>query len=497
VGTAKYFVAGQELELSGEDGQGKMIRAFGELIKHTYPNLKMLRSAQYSEAQIAEILTQAEQGLFGEETQLPEPQQEMLSFIQSNNRGGIRTTVKSLLQKFESKPYGWSFAAVLCTLAHLCGRAKVEVRESTNLLDDAELSRALRNTASHGNLILDPQVEFSQSQIRKVKEFYNDYFEKVAHATEVKALAKEVQEGFAEQAIELDKRLAQATQYPFLRALSPIVSELQELKSKPYTWFMSELTSQEDQWFDHKEKTIDPILKFMKGPNKDSFDEARKLLEDQKPNLEYVEGEEPQSLREALVEPSIYKGAAVQQLKADCASLQQKIETQIDAERNQAQAVIEALKAKLLGFEEFQKLEADKQATLKGAFDKVESKVTSQSLIAMIRDEARRFEDQRYASLVQQLMEWNQPEQEKLADPVESVEPKSPSEGQSSDSTENKVESKAAEEKQRKPATIPAKNIQVNFRKPWLADEADIDEYLAKYRDALLEEIKQGKKVQL
>ncbi|QEQ97549.1 BREX system P-loop protein BrxC [Neptunomonas concharum] len=497
VGTAKYFVAGQELELSGEDGQSKMIRAFGELIKHTYPNLKMLRSAQYSEAQIAEILTQAEQGLFGEETQLPEPQQEMLSFIQSNNRGGIRTTVKSLLQKFESKPYGWSFAAVLCTLAHLCGRAKIEVRESTNLLDDAELSRALRNTASHGNLILDPQVEFSQSQIRKVKEFYNDYFEKVAHATEVKALAKEVQEGFAEQAIELDKRLAQATQYPFLRALSPIVSELQELKSKPYTWFMSELASQEDKWFDYKEKTIDPILKFMKGPNKESFDEARKLLEDQKPNLEYVKGDEPQSLREALVDPTIYKGSAVQQLKADCAALQQKIETQIDAERNQAQTVIEALKAKLLGYGEFQKLEADKQATLRAAFDEVESKVTRQSLIAMIRDEARRFEDQRYASLVQQLMEWNQPESEKLAGPVESVEPKSPSEGQSPESTENKVDSKPAVEKQFKPATVSAKNIQVNFRKPWLADEADIDEYLAKYRDALVEEIKQGKKVQL
>src|SRR5690606_27969665 len=42
MGEAKYFVAGQELELSGNDGQSKMIRAFGELIKHTYPNLKML-----------------------------------------------------------------------------------------------------------------------------------------------------------------------------------------------------------------------------------------------------------------------------------------------------------------------------------------------------------------------------------------------------------------------------------------------------------------------
>ena len=110
VGGAKYFVAGQELELSGEDGQSKIIKAFGELIKHTYPNLKMLRGMQYSEAQIPEILTQAGQGLFGEDTQLPEPQQEMLSHIQSNSRGGVRTTVKSLLQKFESKPYGWSFA---------------------------------------------------------------------------------------------------------------------------------------------------------------------------------------------------------------------------------------------------------------------------------------------------------------------------------------------------------------------------------------------------
>ena len=102
MGEAKYFVAGQELELSGNDGQSKMIRAFGELIKHTYPNLKMLRDMQYSEAQIPEILTQAGQGLFGEDTQLPEPQQEMLSHLKTRSRGGVRTTVKSLLQKFES-----------------------------------------------------------------------------------------------------------------------------------------------------------------------------------------------------------------------------------------------------------------------------------------------------------------------------------------------------------------------------------------------------------
>jgi hypothetical protein len=488
VGTAKFFVAGQELELSGEDGQGKMIRAFGELVKHTYPNLKMLRSAQYNETQISEILTEAAQGLFGDETQLPESQQEMLSFIQSNSRGGIRTTVKTLLQKFESKPYGWSFAAVLCTLAHLCGRAKVEVRESTNLLDDIELARALRNTASHGNLILDPQVEFNQSQIRKVKEFYNDYFEKVAHATEVKALAQELQEGFADQAIELDKRLAQATQYPFLRALSSIVAALQDLKSKPYTWFMSELPMQEDQWFDYKEKTIDPILKFMKGPNKNSYDQARLLLENQKPNMEYVEGDESKRLSAALVDPAIYNGAAIQQLKADSTSLQEKIDARVEAERASALEGINKLKVKLEGFDEYKNLDVKKQAHLSQAFEEVVSKVNSQSLIAMIRDEARRFEEHRYSSLVQQLMAWSQPEEKN--DPLEYTDDDSPELG------EPPIKPDVGEDR-KTPVTISVRNIRVDFHKPWLADETDVEQFLAKYREALLDEIKQGKKVQL
>lgn len=128
VGSATYFVAGKEVELSGEDGQGKIIRAFGELIKYTYPNLKMLRDIQYRESDIPDIIKKAGQGILGDDTQLPEPQQEMFSYIQSNRRGGVRTTVKSLLEKFESKPYGWSYAAVLCNLAYLCANSKVEVR---------------------------------------------------------------------------------------------------------------------------------------------------------------------------------------------------------------------------------------------------------------------------------------------------------------------------------------------------------------------------------
>ncbi|EAR55883.1 hypothetical protein SKA34_16980 [Photobacterium sp. SKA34] len=498
IGTAKYYVAGQDLELTGDDGQSKIIKAFGELIKRTYPNLKMLREVSYSENDIPGILTKAEQGLFGDETQLPESQQEMLSFIQSNSRGGVRTTVKSLLEKFEGKPYGWSFAAVLCTLAHLCGRAKVEVRESTNLLDDADLAKALKSTPLHGSLILEPQVEFSQSQIRKVKEFYNDYFDKVAHATEVKALAKEVQESFVEQSNAIDKLLALSEQYPFIRALSPILAELQALKAKPYTWFMSELVSDEDKWFDFKENTIDPIIKFMKGPQKGSYDKAKQLLTTQKPNLDYVSSSNGKSayqhITDALVSQDIYKSSTIVQLKANTESLAKELNELLVKERALAISSVESLKKKLTGFDEYQALDQSKQASLASAFDTAIGKLNEQSLIAMLRDEVRRFEDQKYSSLVQQLMTWSQPAPE-LVKPKHSTTKQPEAAGNVSDKPSQ--EKAGVEESTAAPQTITARNMKVEFHKPWLANEQDVEQYLEEYKKALLAAINDGKHIQL
>jgi hypothetical protein len=496
VGTAKYFVAGAEIELSGEDGQNKMVKAFGELIKHTYPNLKMLRDIPYSENDIADIIKKAGEGLLGNNTQLPEAQQEMFSFIQSNKRGGLRTTVKSLLEKFESKPNGWSYAAILCNLAYLCAGGKVEVRESTNLLDDKELVRSLRNMATHINLILEPQVEFTPSQIRGVKEFYRDYFEKVAHATEAKAIAKEIQESFAEQAIELDKRLSQSEQYPFLRALSGIVTKLREFKTKPYTWFMTELTQSEDTWFDYKEKTIDPISKFMKGPQRSTFDKAQKLVIEQKANIEYVEGNEYQQIKESLVSATIFKGSAIQQLKSDTDTLESKIAEQVTLERKKAIELVKHLQDKLEGFDDYKSLEQGKQEQLVTEFTRASDKLKQQTLIAMLRDEARRFEDHTYAAQVQKLMTWSQPAPE----PSPTPKPTQPSpEPQPGIFGGNRVEPTPTVQEPTKPKvrSVSAKQIRVDYAKPWLASESDVEGYVEEYKKALLTAIKEGKHIQL
>ena len=39
------------------------------------------------------------------------------------------------------------------------------------------MERALRNAHGHGNVVLEPQVEFTASQVRALKEFFEDFFD--------------------------------------------------------------------------------------------------------------------------------------------------------------------------------------------------------------------------------------------------------------------------------------------------------------------------------
>lgn len=486
---ARYFVGGLELELSGEDGQTKMIRAFHELIRRTYPNLKMLRGVQFSENQVPDILKQATQGLFANDATLPESEQEMLSFIQSNSRGGVRTTVKLLLEKFEIKPYGWSFATVLCVLSYLCARNKVEIRESTNLLDESDLVRALRNTAAHGNLIIDPQVEFTQSQLRAVKEFYSDYFDKLAHATEAKALAKEVQQAFEEQTKLLDKLQAQENQYPFLRGLMPVIADLQELKNKPYTWFIAELPNQESKWFDYKEKSIDPMLSFMKGQQKAIYDSAKKLLVTQKPNLGYLESGLADKVEALLLEPGVYKGSQVQQLKELADAIEQQLNAIVGFEKTTALNTLSSLKETLQGFAEFKSLTSEQQSQLLNSFEGASQRLSDQVIVAVIRDDIRRFEDETYSALVQKIMVWSQPT------PTASVATAAPVVGDYP--LPAAKDSAVIVESLQEPKPIKLKELKVQFSKPWLSSEADVDAYVEELRKTLFAALKSGKNIQL
>ena len=488
MGKAKLLVAGSDIEIGTEDAQTRIVRGFYELIARAYPNLRMLRGITYTENDIAKCLKHSQQGLFGNDvTSLAESEQELLAFIQSNNRVGVRTTLKNLLEKFERKPYGWYYAAVLCTLANLCARGKVELRADGNLLEEDDLERALRNTHGHGNVVLEPQVEFTASQVRALKQFFEDFFDAPPRSNEAKALGKETGTSLQELMHQLTPLSALASQYPFLHALTPVLEKLKELAGKPYTWYLTELTRQDDALLDLKESVIDPVRKFMSGPQKGIFDNARKFVQAQEPNFAYIEGDESVQMVASLTDMDCFKGNRMQQVKVLLETLQDKVTTQIEAEIAKAKETVAALKGRLCGMAEFSALNGEQQEQVTRPFNEFDAAIERQKLIAVIRDTLRRFEESDYQRLLSQMTSWAQP----LPTPAPVPEP-----GEITTSDEGVSPSPFTKPEPRI-EYVPSRSVKVSFDKAWLADEADVECYLESMREALLDEIRKGKRIQI
>lgn len=487
LGKAKFMVSGSDLDIGGEDALTRIHQGFHELITRAYPNLRMLRDVAFAESDIGKYLKQSHESLFGGDiTALGESEQEMLSFIQSNNRTGVRTTVKGLLEKFERKPYGWYYAAILCTLAKLCARGKVEARADGNLLEEDELEKSLINTRIQGNIVLEPQVEFTASQVRGLKTLYEDLFHAPPTASEARALGKEVAVAFQDLKNQLSLTLAQVQQYPFLEALRPALATLDELSAKPTAWYLTELRHQEETLLELKEKVIDPIRVFMSGPQRTIFDDTAKLMRVQESNAPYIDSDEADKLLKALSDPECFRGNRMQQVKGLADALQQKIGTQVEVEIATARDAITQLQERLFGMPEFSTLSADQQLELTRPFTEFVQSIEQQKLIAVIRDLRRRFEESDYQRLLSNLTRWSQP-----SEPESPIEAPSGSDGTEKITTIPQKEAPAAVE------YVLGRTISVPFKKAWLADESDVDQYLASMREALLAEIRSGKRVQI
>jgi hypothetical protein len=125
IAKAKILVSGEEAEIGSADPRSRIVLGFTELVVKTYPNLRMLRTVTYHENDIGKYLDLAQNSplIGGDGDDYSEAEGEMLAFIQSNNRNGVRTTMKGLETHFSKRPYGWYLAAIQCILAKLCGRS--------------------------------------------------------------------------------------------------------------------------------------------------------------------------------------------------------------------------------------------------------------------------------------------------------------------------------------------------------------------------------------
>lgn len=473
---AKLFIGGTPVEAASTDAFSRVVKAFQELVRRTYPQLKMLHNKVYSEAEIDSYLRQAP-SLLSVDQSMSEAEQEMLATINSNRLAGIRTTLKALDEKFERKPYGWSLAAVQCNLALLAGHGKIELRKDGTLQENAALVATLKNTQAFPNVVIEPQVEFTPAQVRGLKEFYGEFFDAPAPVNEARDLGRETGVKFKEMVETLKALSGNASLYPLLGELNGPISRLQELVGKPYGYYLTDLPGQKDALLDMKEDIIAPILAFWRGPQKTLFDEARSFYQAQSPNFAYLGSPESNRLADLLASREIYKGNQMQQLRTTMDALKASLMHTLETRRAEARAKIEGYGTRLASMPEYASLTQMQKDILNSEISGTARQIQDQTLIARINDIERRFVDVEYQNLLSRLTALARQAAEPAPQPGDTPRP--------------------VEVREPAPQYVALRGIHAAFDKAYLANEADVDAYLQALREKILAEIHSGKRVNL
>ena len=136
---------------------------------------------------------------------------------------------------------------------------------------------------------------------------------------------------------------------------------------------------------------------------------------------------------------------------------------------------------------EFAALSPAQQEQVIQPFGEVSQSLKQHRLIAVIRDSLRRFEESDYQRLLSQMAAWVP------------IPPAAPKPAPATDGAKKPDRSRPVPPDKPEPLFeyVPSRTVRVSFDKAWLADETDVDRYLESMREALMEEIRKGKRIQI
>lgn len=466
---AKLLMRGDDLELREANAKARIERAFQLLIDKVYSNLQMLRNITYSETDIAKYHTDAKDGIMGgEAAPLTEAQQQIFNYLQSQTRQSLRVTLKSVEEKFERKPFGWPSYAVLANTSALCSAGKIEARADGTILENDTLIKSLKSNRDHQNIVLEPQVEYSASKIKELREFYTEFFTHQPAASDARGLSKETATEFERLASKLADLHRSVGIFPFLDQLPPIQVALEGYAKKDVDWFIGELPKMADDLLDQKDNVLEPIFAFMEGPQRQIYEQANQFLTENQNNFSHAGADKAKALKAILIDEGCFKGNKMQDAKGLLHELRLQIDQALMEARQAATERLEKLQSGMQQLSEYQSADAPHQSRADQAFESIRQEIQNQRIIALIQVSVDRFTSDQYPSVLGGLTPAPQP---------------SPT---GDDSTPTPAP---------KPSFVSAKSVSVTSAKSVLDTEEDVDAYLSALRDALVKEIKDGKRI--
>jgi hypothetical protein len=376
---ASFVINGSRVEIGGGDPRNRVSKAFQELIRFVYPNLRML-TANYKDTMIPQILEE-ENDLISEK--MSEAEDEVLTFLQRAKMASSREQIEDALKHFRKGTYGWPDAATLCLLARLFRRHKVEFKKGPEVLDREEVGTALCNSANHGSTFVQIQEEFDATTVSAVKNFHHDFFHQANPESDAKSAAQTLLKALGKEAAELDTLVAQKSDFPFVEALAPIRDRIRNISEHDYTYPLKSIREFDKDLLTANEDLIDPIKSFIRGPHGASYQDITRFLRDQAGNLDHS-NEHVTILKELVSSPEPYRGGLMSKAITAQQKLAKELTALLEEQRARALAEVEQCEALVKSQEGFASLEPAAAETILEVSKRLKERIKKETLIPVI-----------------------------------------------------------------------------------------------------------------
>ncbi|MDG3012427.1 BREX system P-loop protein BrxC [Rhodococcus sp. D2-41] len=390
------------LDVNATDAQIRINDGFGKVIAATYTNLSMLGGRTFGEQTLNGLANPAE-GIVEETGSILEvPAGDLLGHLELRGKRHEMVTMKQLVARYTTKPYGWDQWSVAAVVAYLAGQAKIEIQVDGQTLARTEIVAALRNTQRYPNLIVAPQRVYDQKIVNLFRKFVVEFTDDGGITKDAAELGRVGKEHLEAKLAELKALRSGASVYPFIDQLDEPIELLAELSSNPAAWFVEHFVGADDL-LEAKDNTIDPIKAFLNGNQSKIYGDARSFMQTNSTNIAYLPAGVADEIETALEDAQTFRGNRTTRLGNAVTAVRAQLDGVIATERDTATAKIDDYWVQVPGSAAYAAATEAARQSVTARAEQMRERVRQETQIPAIRNAAAHFVDTVYPAILDEL----------------------------------------------------------------------------------------------
>lgn len=294
---AKFYVAGERIEIKSGDAASKINQAMEYLVTHVYSELDLLDYNAESDADIIAVLNGSDQGILDEISRNRDAAAKVEEFLEMQHMRKLPTSMADVQKKYSAVPYGWREIDIAAVVAHLIYEQKVTIKYAGNTIqpNDPKLADMLRKKSEIGKTSISKRQIVSVAKMKEVKEFLRDYLDVMDIPDDEDGLIGYIVEIFTKQKEhygELDVKYGKGNTYPDHALVREAITLMDEVltQRKDNIALIEQVIRKEDALYENKDKMVHVESFF--SSQLALFDSAISFEKDMRVDLDYFVEEE-------------------------------------------------------------------------------------------------------------------------------------------------------------------------------------------------------------